>query len=661
MSLVTLDFETYYDPPHYGLKSMTTEEYVRHRLFESIGFSMKVGAQPTVWYTGDHAYQKSVLEQVDWSRSVMAGHNNRFDAAILNWRFGLRPAKYMDTMSMARGLVGLATSCSLEKLGEFFQLQRKKGHEVVKAAGKRRADFTPDEMAAYGSYCVNDTEMCYDLLQILAPMTLESELKLIDWTMRAYVEPHVVLDEPVLRKELADFLARRKTMLAECGVADIAELRSDDRMAQLLNMVGVEPPTKLSPKQKNPDGSPKRVWAFSKQDLDFMELLESDDEQVVSLVEARIGSKSSIVESRLQRLISASSRGALPMPMVYAGATPTRRWSGDDNINIQNFPRNKLARNPDGSVMMGPDGKEVIDFSPLRKALRAPPGKKMAAADLSQIELRVNAWQSGQRDVLDILRGGGDVYSDQATALFGYTVTKATGKTIHQIERFVGKTTELQCGYQCGHLKFLHSLKVAAKRDNMVLPDTTEEFGRRIVNGYREKRAAIKKFWYTAGDNIQTIAYGMTGNIGPYEVRDHKIWLPNGSYLYYPDMRFLEKTEPGEIGCEWSYERYMKGRKVRRKMYGGKLVENITQAVARLFVSDALLRLEQQFRYQDGRRVFDAVFMVHDELVVVYDENLDDKFVEDALRWAMTTNPVWAPDLPLACDIGIARNYAECK
>jgi DNA polymerase len=658
--LAVVDFETYYDPPHYGLRNMTTEEYIRSPLFESIGFSLKLGNQPAQWHTGDAAYQLSVLRQVDWSKTAMAGHNNRFDAAILNWRFGLRPAKYIDTMSMARGLVGLHTSCSLEKLGEYFQLKRRKGHEVVKAAGKRRADFSPTEMEAYGSYCVNDTEMCFDLLQIMAPLTLAEEMRLQDWTIRAYVEPKLQLNEAVLREELAAYMTRRATLLHACGVLDVSVLRSDEAMAAALRSVGVEPPTKLSPKQKNADGTAKRVWAFSKQDLEFMELLESDDEQVVGLAEARIGAKSSIVESRLKRLIGISQRGPMPMPMVYAGATPTRRWSGDDNINVQNFPRNKVRRNPDNTTMIGPDGQPVIDFSPLRRAIEAPPGKKMAAADLSQIELRVNAWQSGQHDVLHLLRAGGDVYSDQATALYGYEVTKKTGKTIHQVERFVGKTTELQCGYQCGAEKFLHSLKVAAKRDGMVLPDTSIEFGARTVTGYRNKRALIKKFWYTAQQNLEHIAYGTTSAIGPYPVKDCKIWLPNGSYLYYPDLRLMEKEGEGEIGTEWSYERVMKGRKMRRKMYGGKLVENITQAVARLFVSDALLRLET-VKYADGRKVFDVVFSVHDELVVLFDEGLDERWVEDTLKWAMTTNPYWAPDLPLDCEVGIARNYAECK
>ena len=149
MSLVVLDFETFYGPG-YGLKELTTEEYIRDSRFETIGFSLKVGDHPAQWYTGDQYYLASILNQIDWSRVVMAAHNCRFDAAILNWRFGLRPAKYLCTMQMARGLVGLDTSCSLEKLGEYFQLSRRKGDEVVKAFGKRRDEFHPTELVQYG-------------------------------------------------------------------------------------------------------------------------------------------------------------------------------------------------------------------------------------------------------------------------------------------------------------------------------------------------------------------------------------------------------------------------------------------------------------------------------------------------------------------------------
>lgn len=974
--MICLDFETFY-APGYGLRTLTTEEYIRHPWFQVIGFAYKIGAAPAVWVTGTDEYMAQVLAGLPWESSALCAHNCRFDAAILNWRFGLRPRKYIDTMSLARGLVGLATSCSLEKLGQYFNLPIQKGHEVVKALGLRRDDFPPDQLLEYGEYCKNDTEMSYLLAELLIPRTLPGELQLQDWTIRAFAEPKLVLDENVLREELAAFQQRRAGAMARCGISDISVLRSDDAMANALLRRGIDPPVKLSPKQKNPDGSPKMVWAFSKEDVEFMDLLDHEDEDVVALVEARIGAKSSIVETRLQRLIGVSRRGAMPMPMMYAGATPTRRWTGDDNINVQNLPRNKLKKDADGNVVLDADGNPVIDYSPLRRAICAPPGFRMAAADLSQIELRVNAWQSGQHDVLDILRNGGDVYSDQATALYGYTITKKSGKTVHQVERFVGKTTELQClagdtlvltprgavpivsvsqddllwdgvewvshdglvprgqratlqagglwatgdhkvrglsgwrpwarrtastlsllsarataiwslramlyqaalsgqwpaaaavvpvagpqkatsvqagrrgatsapssqqpggsglratswwgkwsgriactakwmvgslvsawlagpgrssaaatswadsqlprpdastaaastsasplsagtseksggtcatasqaprpgwlarmrasvsflrgwtstvsspmpsssragagwfvvssstalmvaaimdlrtaggstprrvqetfdlanagprnrftvvadglpllvhncGYQCGWEKFLHSLKVAAKRDGMTLPDTSPEFGRRIVDGYRQKRAKIKAFWYAANEALQAMAYGMRHQLGPYEIHDYRLWLPNGSYLYYPNLRLVEKKGPTEIGTEWVYDRYRKGRMETTKMYGGKFVENITQAHARLFVSDALLRLET-LKWPDGNRVFESVFMVHDELVVLFPEHLSDDYVKQCLTWAMTTPATWAPDLPLDCEIGIANNYAEAK
>jgi DNA polymerase len=643
--LITIDFETYYGPGC-GFKTQNTEEYVRDPRFEVIGFSLKVNDQPARWYTGDHDYLRSVLAQIDWSNAVLLAHNCKFDAAVLYWILGFKPARYMDTLSMARGLVGLRTGLSLEKLGMFFRLQRVKGHEVENAYDKRREDFTPQQLATYGSYCCNDTEMCFELAMYMAPKILPKELELQDWTMRCFVEPKLLFDESVLQQELTAYYARRDKLLQEAGILDVSVLRSDGVMAQFLHEMGVEPPVKLSPKQKNADGSKKTVWAFSRNDVEFMGLLDSDDEQVVALVEARIGAKSSIIESRIKRLLGMSRRGLAPMPMAYAGAHVTRRWAGEDGINVQNFPRNKVL--PDQTIIL----------SPLRQAIIAPPGKRMASADQAQIELRVNAWQSGQQDVLDKLASGIDVYSDTASDTFGFKVDKYNNPN----ERFVGKTQTLGCGYQCAHKRFRAMLRTDARKYGIILQDSSEEFCQRAVLTYRNKYRKIVAFWYAADKALEALAYGYEATLGPYKISDYKLWLPDGNYLYYPDLRYLEKTEEGEIGCEWSYERWdWKARRlVRKKMFGGKLVENITQAVARIFIAEAILRLDT-IRYSDGSRVFDVVFSVHDEIVVLFDENLDDDYVKTCLRWAMLTPMPWAPTLPLSCDIGIGRNYAECK
>jgi DNA polymerase len=643
--LITIDFETYYGPGC-GFKTQNTEEYIRDPRFEVIGFSLKINDQPTRWYTGDREYLRAVLAQVDWSKAALLAHNCKFDAAVLHWHFGFKPARYMDTLSMGRGLVGLRTGLSLEKLGVFYQLKRIKGHEVDNAYDKRRLDFTPAEMSRYGGYCCNDTDMCFDLASVMIPKMVPAELELVDWTIRCFVEPKLVFNEALLERELAAYYVRREKLLADVGITDVAVLRSDATMAQYLEQLGVDLPVKLSPKQKNPDGSKKQVYAFSRQDVEFMALLDSDDEQVVALVEARIGAKSSIIESRLLRLLGMSRRGPAPMPLSYAGAITTRRWAGEDGINVQNFTRNKQA--PDGTIIL----------SPLREAICAPPGKRMASADQAQIELRVNAWQSGQQDVLDKLAAGIDVYSDTASDTFGFPVDKKK----HPNERFVGKTQTLGCGYQCGDVRFRAMLRTDARKYGIVLQDSSEAFCKRAVQSYRAKYRKIVGFWYEADRALETLAFGLEGRLGPYRISDYKLWLPDGNYLSYPDLRYLEKTEEGEIGCEWSYERWdWKARRlVRKKMFGGKFVENITQAVARIFIAEAIRRLDT-IKYADGTRVFDVVFSVHDEIVVLFDEHLDDDYVKQCLRWAMLTPLPWAATLPLACDIGIGLNYAACK
>ena len=635
MSTITLDFETYYDSAAgYTLSKLTTEEYIRDRRYETVGVSVKVDDAPAQYFTGTEEEIANVLNWFNLEKHAVVAHNAMFDDAILSWRFGIRPKLVIDTLSIGRGMVGLATGCSLKALGEHFRLPMAKGDEVVRADGKRRMDFTPQEMQRYGEYCNNDVEMTYLLLQRMLPHVTDKEMKLIDWTVRCFTEPKLDLDAPLIDREYRAFLARRGGLLAACGVSNIGDLRSDEKMATLLMGLGVVPPTKVSPT------TGEITWAFAKSDVDFMDLREHEDERVCALVEARLGSKTSIVQSRLERFAGIAQRGKLPVPLLYAGATPTRRWSATDKINLQNLPRNKSD----------------TELSPLRCAIRAPQGKKMAAPDLSQIELRVNAWQAGQFDILDTLRSGGDTYGDMGSTIYGFPVSKKT----HPIERFVGKTAVLGCGYQCGGPKFQHMLKSDSRKYGITLPDESLEFAQRVVDTYRAKYSAIRNFWYIANDALEPLAFGGQCQVGPYVIKDHKLFLPDGSHLYYPELAFREKTGKNEQGCEWSYYR-MRGRnKVLTKIYGGKLVENITQAVARLFVSDALLRL-QTIKYQDGRPVFDIVSSVHDELIVLFEEGLDEAWVQSVFQWAMCTPPSWAPDIPLAYEAGIGYNYADVK
>lgn len=631
MAVITLDFETYYDSV-FSLSKMTTEEYIRSPMFECIMVSVKVDNAPTRWFSGTRQDTYAWLMQFDWANAIAVAHNAAFDMSILAWHFGIKPKFIADTMSMARGLVGFDTGVSLKTLSEYYNLPTRKGDAVHNMLGVHRNQISPAALQAYAEYCCNDTELCFELFKKLYPLITKSELRLIDWTIRIFSEPQLVLDGVLLAQELAAYQKRSRHLLAECGVTDIAILRSDGDFARLLMQCGVAPPTK-----QNAANITK--WAFARTDIEFMDLLEDPDEHVVALVEARLGSKSSIVESRIRRLLDISTRGALPFPLSYCGAMANKRWSAWDNINLQNLPRNKIDK-----------ATNSIIKSPLRAAIRAPQGKKLMVADLSQIELRINCWQAGQNDVLDLLRKGGDSYADMASTIYGYLIDKPMGKSTHTLQRFVGKTTVLGCGYQCGGPKFQHMLKVAARRDGFVLPDESLDYAKQIVDVYRKKNAAIVNFWKLADDALAAMASGVSHQLGPYMISDHKLWLPGGTYLYYPDLRMGTNPETGYN--EWTYKR-MRGRAMTRShLYGGKFTENITSAVARIVMSDAMLKIMP---------VVSIVGTVHDELIMLFNDGDNEEALIRFITSCMTQEPSWAPGIPLACEVSTGFSYAEAK
>lgn len=408
MKLLTVDFETYYDK-EYSLSKMTTEEYIRDSRFEAIGVSVQEGELSSVWFSGTHAQIKKFLAQYDWQNAAALAHNAMFDMAILNWHFGIKPKKVADTLSMARALHTIEVGGSLAALAEYYGLGAK-GTEVGDALGKRRLDFTAEELARYGEYCKNDVALTYKLFGRLAQGFPVSELNLIDLTIRMFSEPVIELDAGVLELNLKNVREAKRVALAKAMI-DKDQLMSNDQLAELLRSLGVQPPTKISPT------TGKQAYAFAKTDEAFLELLEHDNLHVQALAAARLGVKSTIEESRTERLLSIATRGLMPIPLRYYAAH-TGRWGGDDKVNMQNLPRNSV----------------------LKYALRAPTGYKFIDCDSSQIEARTLAWWAGQDDLVTAFERGDDVYKIMASAIYG----KPVGE-IDKSERFVGKTTILGC------------------------------------------------------------------------------------------------------------------------------------------------------------------------------------------------------------------------
>ena len=290
MNIITIDWETFYSS-EVGFSKHTTEEYVRHEQFEVIGFAIKENDEEATWHTGTHEELAEVLKTYDWKNSFVLAHNTAFDGAILSWHFGIKPKGWLDTLSMARAVHGVDVGGSLAKLATRYNIGQK-GTEVNDAKGKRRLDFTPTELAKYGEYCINDTELCYTLFHILMlPGLGESfptkELKVIDITLRMFIEPSLVLDLPLLEQHLEDVKDRKEKLLAAVAV-DKEMLMSNDKFAELLKKLKVVPPTKISAK------TGKEAYAFAKTDEEFKELQNHPDVRVQALVAARLGNKSTL-------------------------------------------------------------------------------------------------------------------------------------------------------------------------------------------------------------------------------------------------------------------------------------------------------------------------------------------------------------------------------
>ena len=606
--IITVDFETYYDK-EFSLSKMTTEEYVRDDRFEVIGVGIKEDDDETTWFSGTKDEVRKHLRQYDWENALVLAHNTVFDGAILSWHFGITPKGWLDTLCMARAIHGVDAGGSLKALAERYEIGEK-GTEVVNALGKRRKDFDEDDLARYGEYCRNDVDLTYKLFNILMERFPKQELKVINTTLKMFIEPELELDTALLEQHLADVKAKKERLL-EAAAADKEILMSNDKFAELLKSLGVDPPTKISAR------TGKEAWAFAKTDEEFKALAEHPDPRVQALVAARLGTKTTLEETRTQRFIDISKRGKLPVPIKYYAAH-TGRWGGDDKINLQNLPsRGQNA------------GK-------LKNAIKPPEGYLMIDSDSSQIEARTVAWLAGQTDLVEAFENGEDVYKIMASAIYGKDIDQITKE-----ERFVGKTTILGAGYGMGAEKFQNQLKIFGV-------DIPVDECQRIISVYRQTYDKIPALWRQAQSCIEAV---VTGNGAPFGAVDAVTFSPSERGFLLPSglwQRYegLQKVTSPEGRDQYEY----KTRKGVVKIYGGKVVENICQAVARCVIAEQMLRIAKKYR---------VVLTVHDAvacIVPVEEAKEAQQYVEDCMRW----RPEWAATLPLNCESGIGENYGSC-
>jgi DNA polymerase I-like protein with 3'-5' exonuclease and polymerase domains len=606
VDIITLDFETYY-AQDYTLSKGTTEEYIRSPRFEVIGVAVKVNDGPTEWFSGTHEETRAFLSRYDWANSFALAHNTMFDGAIMSWRFGIKPKVWLDTLCMARALHGVEVGGSLKAVAERYGVGEK-GNEVVNAKNKRLADFTREELSRYASYCVNDVDLTRDVFKIMVEKFPKQELKLIDLTLRMFIDPVLDLDTGLLETHLDKIKDWKDELLDKSGTTK-EDLMSNPKFAELLKGLDVDPPMKISPT------TGKETYAFAKTDEGFKALAEDEDVRVQALVAARLGNKSTLEETRTQRFIDISKRGLLPVPIRYYAAH-TGRWGGDDKINLQNLPSR------------GPNAKA------LKRSIIAPEGQMIVEADSAQIEARVLAWLAEQEDLVTAFANKEDVYKKMASKIYGVQEEDVTKE-----QRFVGKTTILGAGYGMGAPKFQLQLKSFGT-------DIELHEAQRIIKIYREANDMISKLWKDANNSIKYMYQGSVlqfGRQGVLEVVDGGVRLPSGLVMRYDDLR----GEQDEKGVEYTY----KTRRGRTRIYGGKVIENVCQGIARCIIGEQMLKIAKRYR---------VVLTVHDSIAccVPYYEADDCKaYVEECMRWT----PDWAKGLPVDCEAGIGVNYGDTE
>ena len=628
MKIVTFDAETYYDR-EYSLSKITTEDYVRSPQFELIGFAIKTNDGPTQWVPKPEC--EAFLKSFDWSDAMVVCQNTAFDGAILDWRYGVKPLVWADILGMSRALYPHDKAHSLKAQAERMGVGVK-GEEVLNAIGKRYADFYDAELARYAAYCINDVELTYDIFMMYMNAGFpKQELKLIDLTLRMFIEPVLELDPEKLRDHLEEVRDLKQTlmysvraMLATDTDLEVRQsmweldndglkkmLMSNDKFAKVLQSLGVDPPTKVSP------ATGKTAWAFAKTDEAFKALEDHHDPRVQAIVAARLGNKTTLEETRTERFIGMAHRGKFPVPLRYYGAH-SGRWSGQDSVNLQNLP------------------SRGANAGKIKKAIMAPAGYVVIDCDSAQIEARVLAWLAGQDDLVQAFRDKQDVYKLMATKIYGIAIGD-----VDKTQRQVGKTVVLGAGYGVGHVKLQGFLK------NQAGVEVTLEEAKRIIDTYRSTSYKIAEFWKAAGEALNDLMQGYTSTIdaiGLIKVVPNKgLTLPNGLHIQYPSLRKITNAE-GKTEVVYT----SKGLPVR--IYGGKVVENICQAVARQVVAEQMLRVSKRYK---------VVLTVHDAVAIVakQEEAAEAQaYLEECMSW----NPKWAVGLPLSCESGMGASYGDC-
>jgi DNA polymerase family A len=649
-NILFYDCETYYDTD-YSLNKMPTPSYILDPRFELQMVAVKLNDAPHQVIRGPDFPQ--FLASVDPTITTTVNFNALFDASILAWRYGWVPHTMLDAMGMARALLGheLKHGVSLRAVAEYMYLGHK-GHALQKVMGLRLAQI--ESMGLYpefAAYAEQDNFLLEQIFLRLIPSFPWSERRLMDMVLRCAVTPRFQCDVPMMEQHLADVEAEKNQLLIDANGVDPKTIMSTPKFKAALEALGVTVEMKQTASGVTP--------AFAKTDEFMEELTAHADPQVQALALARLGFKSTLEETRTRKLLHIAGldwstwnayrggkghRPFMPIPLAY-GKAHTHRLAGEWKMNMQNMP-----------TVRGSKGK-----SKLRQSLVVADDECVVTCDLSQIEARLSAWICGCSRLIDEFANKKDPYSQLANDIFGYAVNRklkdAQGNLVFPIEGFIGKTGILGLGYGAGKDKFDTMVIQSARKDGLDISKIyNRSLGDKAVDSYRRRYGEIPRGWSTLDMAVRSywLSGSATYKFGPVEISYGTVMLPSGLALRYADPQQYVDPDTGRVEYKYRYG------KTWHKIYGAKLLENIVQALARIVVMNAALRIRDRGIHTVNPEDYRFSHQAHDELVfVVKKDHLDE--VKKIVMQEMTRRPSWAPDAPIDAELGVGSNYGEAK
>lgn len=631
--LIHLDFETYSEG---DLKTGGVWKYSVHPSTEVICLAYSIDGDPPLLWTPEDptpAFARSPTAQLHaWNSffEYCIWHN------VLKWP-AVPIERWTDTAALAaalalpRSLAGCGAAMGLPQ----DQQKDKHGQNLILRLckpyrGARGRDKTA--LKELYDYCKQDVIAEQAIAAKLPPLKpKERRIWELDQKMNLKGVP---ID--IGNVQHAIFLANEVAQKLNEKIAEITEgeFDSTNRIAALKKYIE--------------DKTGYTLKTFDKQ---YLENVLQDDNlpqiaREIILVRTQTGKTSA---AKFEAMNKSADGGRLRGLFMYHGAN-TGRWAGR-LVQPQNLLRPTIEdtdtcidlfkyRDSELMIMLYDNPVSAIS-SCVRGLIRASEGKRLISADYAAIEARVLAWLAGQEEVLNVFRTHGKLYEHTASAIF-----KKPLESITKDQRQIGKVAALALGYQGGFKAFGNMAKIYGL-------SITDEGAENIKKQWRSANPNIVQYWW----DCETAALNAVRNAGTaYTVRNVVfkkagsflyIKLPSGRLLAYPKPRIVAGGMKDEQ-LEFSGVEPIKKTWGARKTYAGKLVENITQAVARDLMAEAMLRLDAAG--------YELVMTVHDEIVAEVDKNFGS--VKDFEK-IMCEVPDWAKGLPLAAEGYESERYRK--